>query len=89
MKDNNYFYNDKKKISSELHRYYFFVILQKRNNMGKISSNSSKDDLRRAISMDEMLVLVKQDIHELFKNRKHETSNKRFARSKEVLSETN
>ncbi len=35
------------------------AVLNKKNN----------DDLRRAISMDEMLVLVKQDIHELFKNR--------------------
>lgn len=63
--------------------------MQKRKNMEKISSNSSKDDLRRAISMDEMLVLVKQDIHELFKNRQHETNNKRFARSEELLSGTN
>ena len=38
-------------------------------DMEKTLSDSSKDDLRRAISMDEMLVLVKQDIHEIFTNR--------------------
>ena len=46
------------------------IFAKKILDMEKAFSDSSKDDLRRAISMDEMLVLVKQDIHELFKNRK-------------------
>jgi hypothetical protein len=57
--------------------------------MGKISSNSSKDDLRRAISMDEMLVLVKKHIHELYKNRNYERKSKSVARDMELLQRPN
>jgi hypothetical protein len=63
--------------------------LQKRKNMEKISSNSSKDDLRRAISMDEMLVLVKKHIHELYQKRNYESKSKSVARDMEILQRSN
>ncbi len=46
------------------------IFAKKILDMEKAFSDSSKDDLKQAISLNEMLVLVKQDIHELFKNRK-------------------
>lgn len=57
--------------------------------MEKISSNSSKDDLRRAISMDEMLVLVKKHIHELYQKRNYESKSKSVARDMEILQRPN
>ena len=67
-KDTNYFENQEK-FFIQAARMDINLIFAKKKNMEKISSNSSKDDLRRAITMDEMLVLVKKHIHELFKNR--------------------
>jgi len=57
--------------------------------MEKIYSNSSKEDLKRAISMDEMLVLVKQHIHELYQKRNYESKSKSVTRDMELLQRSN
>ena len=47
--------------------------------------NNVDNDLARAISMDEMLNMVKEDIHEIYKNQNNEIDSKNIARSKKVL----
>ena len=79
----------KKKLQKLTARIVIIIIFAELNFLKmktilKIENNVD-NDLARAISMDEMLNMVKEDIHEIYKNQNNEIDSKNIARSKKVL----